>query len=108
VRFGDGARRALEIVDSVQGAGDAIARSRLHLHPAVRVVELRDEDRLAVLDTPGGPVHVRGEHPLHTEEARASREFGLIEHTTMLVQQLLGAGDRTGSFLIGPAGGRRT
>jgi uncharacterized heparinase superfamily protein len=108
VRFGDAAAHSLEILDEAHGAGDSIVRSRLHLHPRVAVRELREENRIAVLDGPCGEVHVRSAHPMHTENARASREFGLLERTTMLVQQLLGTrGAVSGSFLLSPVPERR-
>lgn len=67
-------------------------KSRLHLAPGV-AVESVDGDRVALLRTPRGRVRVEADHPLVTEEGRASREFGLIQPTTILVQTLVARGD---------------
>jgi uncharacterized heparinase superfamily protein len=102
VRFGGA--DTLEILDSATVPAGSTARSRLHLHPAVDVVE-RPTARTAIVRSPVGFVRIDAEQPLHTERGRASRRYGVIEPTTILVQPLLAGpcGDRrAGRFSITP------
>jgi uncharacterized heparinase superfamily protein len=94
VRFADEQGRALDIRDDVALPRPRRARSRLHLDPRIRLVDgLRDEGFVALLDTDRGRVRITARHPMRVEPARCSREFGLIEPTTILVQDLRGSRD---------------
>ena len=80
---------ALEIVDSASVPPGTVVRSRLHLHPAVELVEPPSSDAHSVLlRSPAGYVRISAQHPLHLEPGRASRRYGMIEPTTILVQEL--------------------
>jgi hypothetical protein len=97
---GDG---ALRIVDDGRIPAGRMARSRLHLHPAVRVLSGAAGDREVTAATPRGRVRISAAHPLRFEEGRASREFGLVERTTILAQDLArepGRDDVHGEFAI--------
>jgi uncharacterized heparinase superfamily protein len=79
----------LMIVDIADAPAGASVRSRLHLHPAVTLPDgLAGDRRTAVVRTPRRSVRIRSQHPLRLEPARASRQFGMIESTTMIVQEL--------------------
>jgi uncharacterized heparinase superfamily protein len=105
VRFAHEHGDALEITDDVTVPRTRSARSRLHLDPRVRLIDgLRDDRRVALLDTDRGRVRITARHPMRLEPARCSRQFGLTEPTTILVQDLRGnQGDHVdGTFRIDP------
>lgn len=105
VRFADEHGGTLDIRDDVALPRTRNARSRLHLDPRVRLIDgLRDDGRVALLDTDRGRVRITARHPMRLEPARCSRQFGLIEPTTILVQDLRGSqGDHVGgAFRIEP------
>jgi uncharacterized heparinase superfamily protein len=105
VRFADEHGSTLDIQDDVELPPVRNARSRLHLDPRVRLIDgLRGDGRVALLATERGRVCVTASHPMHLEPARCSRQFGLIEPTTILVQDLRGnRGDHAdGAFRIEP------
>lgn len=105
VRFADEQGGAIEIVDDVIVSPARVARSRLHLDPRVRLVDgLRNDGHVALLDTARGRVRIAARHPMRLESGRCSRQFGLVEPTTMLVQDLHGRrGDHVeGAFRIEP------
>jgi hypothetical protein len=106
VRFADEHGATLDIRDDVALPRARSARSRLHLDPRVRLIDgLRDDGRVVLLDTDRGRVRITARHPMRLEPARCSRQFGLIEPTTILVQDLRGSrGDLVeGAFRIEPA-----
>ncbi len=85
---------ALEIVDAAAVASGSV-RSRLHLHPSVRIADdLAADARRIVVHTPAGRVRIDAEQPMYLEPGRASREYGLIEPTTILVQPLVAGAAR--------------
>lgn len=97
---GDG---ALRIVDDGRVRPGRTARSRLHLHPGVGVDPCAAGAREVTVRTSRGRVRIVAAHPLRLEAGRASREFGLLEPTTLLVQDLLreeGRDDVHGEFTI--------
>lgn len=107
VRFADAAGRALHIADEAAVPAGRTARSRLHLHPDARLADgLRDDGRVALLHTPAGPVRITARHPMRLEPGRCSRQFGLVEPTTILVQDLRddAPGLVRASFRIEPVG----
>ena len=89
LRFCDALGHSLEIVDRATIPSACTARSRLHLHPAVTVVEGPSADQCVVLlRSPRGYVQVRADHALRLERGRASRRFGELQPTLILVQDL--------------------
>jgi len=86
---------ALRIVDDGRAPSGTVARSRLHLHPEARVIAGTAGDREVGIATPRGRVRIVSAHPLALEDGRASREFGLLEPTRILVQSLRREGDRS-------------
>ncbi len=96
----------LTLSDSALGAAGCVARSRLHLHPAASVLAFEDDARVVRVRTPRGEVEIRSASPVTRETGRASREFGVIEPTTLLVQVLQRGADGTacGEWTIRPAG----
>jgi uncharacterized heparinase superfamily protein len=105
VRFADEQGGTLDIRDDVAVPGARRARSRLHLDPRVRLIDgLRADGRVAVVETERGRVRITARHPMRLEAARCSRQLGLVEPTTILVQDLRPArGDHVdGAFRIEP------
>ena len=105
VRFADEHGGTLEIRDDVAVPGPRRARSRLHLDPRVRLIDgLHADGRVAVVETDRGRVRITARHPMRLEAGRCSRRLGLIEPTTILVQDLGSArGDQVdGVFRIEP------
>jgi Heparinase II/III-like protein/Heparinase II/III N-terminus len=105
VRFADEHGGALDIRDDVAVPGVRRARSRLHLDPRVRLIDgLRADGRVAVVETDRGRVRITAHHPMRLEPARCSRRLGLVEPTTILVQDLRPSrGDHVdGAFRIEP------
>jgi len=101
----------LQIIDRASAPAGRAVRSRLHLAPAIELVDGPAADgRVVVVRSAAGLVRIVAQHPLRLEPGRASRRYGVIEPTTILVQELhSGApGDdrRSGSFSIEPVGGR--
>lgn len=88
VRVEGAERSAFHIVDRGRAPAGATVRSRLHLHPAAAIVSGGDGAREIVVATAKGRVRISAVHPVRLEAGRASREFGLIEKTTILVQDL--------------------
>ena len=76
---------------NIRDEGGQENESRLHLAPGV-VVERRDGDNAVVVKTPRGAVRIEGK-PIRIEAGRASREFGAVEPTTILVQPFAAASD---------------
>jgi uncharacterized heparinase superfamily protein len=90
VQFAGPPDGGIEILDSASLPSDSTARARLHLHPAVEVVQGQASDsRTVIARSPAGLVRIAAEHPLQFERGRASRQYGLIEPTTILVQPLV-------------------
>lgn len=86
---------SLEIVDSATVPTGRTVRSRLHLHPAVQLVEGPGaSERIVIARSPAGRVRIEAEQPLQLERGRASRQYGLIEPTTILVQPLVAGAAR--------------
>jgi len=95
VRVDRAAGGGVEIVDAAAVASGSTVRSRLHLHPAVQVAaDLAADARSIVVRTPAGRVRIDAEQPMYLEPGRASREYGLIEATTILVQPLVAGAAR--------------
>jgi uncharacterized heparinase superfamily protein len=95
----------LEIGDVAVAQPGATVRARLHLHPAVRVLEPASEPgHCLTVQSPAGRVRITAAHPLSLEAGRASRQFGALAATTIVVQVLrpAAAGVFTGSFSITP------
>ena len=94
VRLLDG--DALEVVDSASVPAGRTVRSRLHLHPDVRLVEPPSSNgksgHSVLLRSPAGYVRISAPHLLRLEPGRASRRYGLIEPTTIMVQELQRSG----------------
>ena len=89
VRFMDRDDSSIEIRDTAAIPAGRTARSRLHLHPDVTLSDdPRADGCVAVLHSPRGRVRVRSAHPLRVERGRASRRFGEIRATLILVQEL--------------------
>ena len=89
VRLLDMPRPGLEIVDSAEAPVGSTVRSRLHLHPAVGLVgDVAANSRTIVACSPRGRVRISARHALRLERGRASRQYGAIEPTTVLVQDL--------------------
>lgn len=89
LRFCDASGHSLEILDTATIPSGRTARSRLHLHPAVTVVDgLSANECVVLLRSPRGYVQVRADHPLRLERGRASRRFGEVQPTLILVQDL--------------------
>ena len=100
----------LEIIDSASAPAGCAVRSRLHLHPAIQLVNKPSSDgQSAVVRSAAGLVRITGQHPLRLEPGRASRRYGVVEPTTILVQDLRTSGAREnllgGVFSIEPLGG---
>jgi uncharacterized heparinase superfamily protein len=96
---------SLEILDSATVPAGHAVRSRLHLHPALRLVEGPGTgERTVLARSPAGLVRIEAEQPLQVERGRASRQYGLIEPTTILMQNLAGGAAR---FSIAPLEGAR-
>lgn len=96
---------SLRITDDGLGAAGSAVRSRLHLAPGVRIVSESPDRREVGVATARGGVTIRAAHPLRREAGRASRAFGVIEPTTLLVQDLPREGRRTdvhGEFVLEP------
>ena len=100
----------LEIIDQARAPAGRTVRSRLHLHPAIRLVNgLSADGRAVVVRSTAGAVHITAQHPLRVEPGRASRQYGVVEPTTILVQELEATerGDLLGGmFSIEPLGSR--
>ena len=80
----------LEIADSATVPTGRTVRSRLHLHPAVHIVEVPGAcERVVIARSAAGLVRIEAEQPLQVERGRASRQYGLIEPTTIIVQPLV-------------------
>jgi uncharacterized heparinase superfamily protein len=93
----------LEILDSASVPPGRTARSRLHLHPAVQIVDGPAPDgRTVIVRSPAGLVRIEAGRPIELERGRASRNYGLIEPTTILVQPLVAGAAR---FSIEPLEG---
>lgn len=88
VAFADSAGRVLVLTDRVDLPTGHVARSRLHLHPAVRIAALEDEGTRLTLGVGGRRMQIRAAAPLRLECGRTSREFGRIDATTVVVQDL--------------------
>jgi hypothetical protein len=79
----------LQICDSAAVPPGKTVRTRLHLHPAVQLVEgPGPAGRTAIARSPAGLARIDAKQPLELERGRASREYGLIQPTTILVQTL--------------------
>jgi len=90
VQFAAGADAGIEILDSARVPPGRTARARLHLHPAVELLRDQASDaRTVVARSPAGLVRIAAQHPLQLERGRASRQYGLLEPTTILVQPLV-------------------
>jgi len=64
----------------------------------------------AIVRSAAGLVRIEAEQPLQVERGRASRRYGVIEPTTILVQTLDAArdgGERAAQFSIVPLDGAR-
>jgi hypothetical protein len=101
--------QGLEITDRASAPRGRAVRSRLHLAPTVELVDGPSADgRMVVVRSPAGRVRIAAQHPLRLEPGRASRRYGLVEPTVILVQELrdgmLGDERRGGSFSIEPLG----
>jgi len=100
--------RRLTILDAAHAPPGAIVASRLHLHPAVTLYTGAAPNPYSlVASTPTGKVRISAQYPLRLEPGRASRQFGVIERTTILVQELRprsqsSGGERVGWFTIEP------
>jgi uncharacterized heparinase superfamily protein len=82
----------LTVEDAATCAAGRRVRSRLHLHPGVTVAK-RDASGAGVgLATPAGQVRVEASARIAVEEGRGSREFGRVERTRILVQDVPGDG----------------
>jgi uncharacterized heparinase superfamily protein len=96
----------LEVVDTACIPAGRVARSRLHLHPQAVFVSYASPAKTSVIiRTAAGTVHIRARHPIAIETAHASRQFGTIEPTIMLVQTLgtrLDPPSLGGTFTIEP------
>lgn len=95
----------ISIADETDAPPASLVRSRLHLHPQVEIGDgLAADRRSVVLRTPAGRVRVTSSRALRLETGRASRRYGRIEPTTILVQDLAepGADDgpRRAAFAI--------
>ena len=53
-----------------------------------------------VARSPAGFVRIQAEHPLEVERGRASRQYGLIEPTTILVQTLAAGAASAGNVCM--------
>jgi hypothetical protein len=82
IRLRDG---GLEIVDSAVGRAGSTIESRLHLAPGVRIENRCDGAKHAALATPVGRVDVESDSSIFVESGGASREFGRIDGTPILV-----------------------
>ena len=100
-------RRGIEIVDSAAVSATHTVYSRLHLHPAIIVVDgPTSNGREVVVRSPAGLVRISARQPLRLERGRASRRYGVIEPTTILVQEVRsGRGDGDSRFVIEPLDG---
>ena len=78
----------LVIDDTSPPPGARVVRSRVHLDPAVRIIQADEEAGRFVAETSAGRVLVEGSGPVAREKGRCSHEFGRIEETTILVQTL--------------------
>ena len=96
VRFDGPERSALHLADDAVAPLGTTVRSRLHLHPATTIVTGGDGAREIVVTTPKGRVRITALHPVRLERGHASRELGLIERTTILVQDLQCRGTERG------------
>jgi len=91
----------LEILDSATAPPGRTVRSRLHLHPAVQLVEgPTASGRHVIARSPAGFVRIQAEQPLEVERGRASRQYGLIEPTTILVQTLAAGAATAGNVCV--------
>ena len=106
VRFCEASGDSLEIVDTATIPAGRTARSRLHLHPTITVVDRPSADeRVVLLRSPRGYVRVHADQPLRLERGRASRHFGELQPTLILVQDLrssAGSGHVASRFEITP------
>ncbi len=98
---------ALDILDSATVPPGRTVRARLHLHPGVTLRDGPDASgRTIIARSPTGLVRIEAQHRLHLEHGRASRQYGLIEPTTILVQTLAAPGPSAsvvaGKFSIQP------
>ncbi len=107
VRLLDAPRSGIEIVDSAAVSAMRTVYSRLHLHPAIIVVDgPTSNGREVVARSPAGLVRISARQPLCLERGRASRRYGVIEPTTILVQEVRPShGDGDGRFVIEPLDG---
>ncbi|HEY3821366.1 MAG TPA: alginate lyase family protein [Polyangiaceae bacterium] len=100
-------RNSIHIEDVAIAPHGSVVRSRLHLHPSVVIAARSAGERHVLAKTANGQVRITASCPLRLERGRASREFGLIEATTILVQDLQpeGAGRHLrGAWTIEPLG----
>jgi len=108
VRLNRAAGATLDICDSATVPAGRTARTRLHLHPAVQLVGgLAADGHHAIARSPAGLIRIDSAQPLELERGRSSRQLGLIEPTTILVQPLAttahhGGGACTAQFSIAP------
>jgi hypothetical protein len=81
-------RRAFRIVDDGLVPLRSTGRSRLHLAPGVRVVEVGDGATSLVVTDDIVRVRITAVNPVRLEPGRSSPEFGLVLPTTIVVQDL--------------------
>ena len=89
VRLEDG---GLVVEDGATCAAGGRVRSRLHLHPGVRSATCDASGASVRLDTPTGQILVEASAGMGVEEGRRSGEFGHVERTRILVQDVPGDG----------------